>query len=95
MYSRKVTVVNSTGLHARPAAVFVKTAGEFQALVQISRGDKPEQKVNAKSMVLVLSLSASQGTEVFISAEGTDERAAVDTLTALIESGFDEMEKRP
>ena len=95
MYSRKVTVVNSTGLHARPAAVFVKTAGEFQALVQISRGDKPEQKVNAKSMVLVLSLSASQGTEVVISAEGKDEKAAVDTLTALIESGFDEMEKRP
>lgn len=87
MYTKTATVVNALGLHARPAAEFVKTAGKYKARIQICRGDRPDQAVNAKSMVMVLSLSAARGTEVRISATGEDEREAVEALTALLEAG--------
>jgi len=90
MYEKRVTIINKTGLHARPAVVFVKTAAQYKASILVSRADKPGTKVNAKSMVFVLSLSASQGTEICITAEGADEQAAVEALAALTETGFDE-----
>lgn len=90
MYSRQTTVMNKSGLHARPAADFVKTAVGFLAAIKISRPEQPDYAVNAKSMVRLLSLSISKGTQIQISAEGIDEKIAVDTLIALVDTGFDD-----
>jgi len=89
MYSKQVTVINVTGLHARPAAKFVRTAKQFSSDIEI-RKEESSESVNAKSVVRVLTEAISQGTRVEISAHGPDEREAVDQLVALIESGFDE-----
>lgn len=90
MYKKKVTITNKTGLHARPASDFVKEAGKFSSKITIKRLDE-EEEVNAKSIVFLLSLGIGQGTEVEISANGEDEQQAVDSLAALIESGFGEL----
>lgn len=90
MYAKTVTVLNKTGLHARPASDFVKEAAKFSSKITIKRLDEDEE-ANAKSIVFLLSLGIGQGTEVEISAKGDDEQQAVDALTALIESGFGEM----
>lgn len=89
MYKRTTTIVNPTGLHARPASDFVKTATQFQSHIEIKKVDDDDE-VNAKSIVFLLSLGLGKGTEVEISAEGEDEQTAVDTLVELIESGFGE-----
>ena len=89
MYSRQVKVINATGLHARPAAEFVKTAKQFSSAIEIRR-EGSGQGVNAKSIARLLSEAVTQGTTVEISAEGPDEQEAVDRLAALIESGFGE-----
>lgn len=89
MYSKTVTVRNKSGLHARPATEFVKEAGKYGSKVLIKRLDEDAQ-VNAKSIVFVLSLGVGAGTEVEISADGDDERSAVDALAELVESGFGE-----
>lgn len=90
MYARDAVIINATGLHARPAAEFVRAAGKYQSKIQIFRKDRPLQVVNAKSMVLVLSLSAAKGTHVTVSAAGPDEQEAVDALISLLEDGFGE-----
>lgn len=91
MYSKKTTVINKTGLHARPASVFVKKAKEFSSDITITNLNTPEEKPgNAKTIFGVLRLAMVQGTEVLISAEGTDEEEAVTALIELIESGFGE-----
>ena len=89
MYSKTTTIVNKTGLHARPASEFVKAATQFDSKVSIRRVGA-EDEANAKSIVFVLSLGLSKGTEVEVIARGDDEQAAVDSLVALIESGFGE-----
>lgn len=89
MYSRKASIINSTGLHARPASDFVKTAGKFASIINIKRVDTGKI-ANAKSIVFLLSMGLGQGTEVEIFAKGSDEQQAVDTLVDLIESGFPE-----
>jgi phosphocarrier protein len=89
MYKRTTTVVNKSGLHARPASDFVQAAGKFESKITIRRTDE-EDEANAKSIVFVLSLGVSKGTEVELCAKGTDEQEAVDSLVALIESGFGE-----
>ena len=85
MYSKKITITNPTGLHARPAAQFVAAAKQFESsiTVQITDDDKT---INAKSMVKLLSLGIRQNQTIEIAAEGSDEMKAVDTLAALIES---------
>ena len=89
MYSRTVTVLNRTGLHARPASDFIGCAGKFKSKITIKRvGD--EDEANAKSIVMLLSLGLAQGTEIELTARGEDETEAVDTLVALIESKFGE-----
>lgn len=88
MYSKKTKIINKTGLHARPASIFVSAAGKFKSKVTIKKIGGAE--ANAKSIVLLLTLALSQGTEVEISADGEDERAAVDALVTLINSGFGE-----
>lgn len=87
MYTEKVTVENKTGLHARPASVFVQTASKFKSNINVLKEDK---NVNAKSILNIMTLGASKGTEITISAEGPDEELAVKTLVDLIKSKFGE-----
>lgn len=87
MVTKNVTVINKTGIHARPASLFIKTATKFQSNISIENGNK---KCNAKSLISLLSLAITYGTKVTITAEGPDEKQAVDTLAELIESKFDE-----
>lgn len=87
MYKIAVEVKNKTGLHARPAALFVQTASKFKSEIFI---EKEGKKVNAKSIMGVMSLAVSQGTKIEISASGEDEKKAVEALVALIDSKFGE-----
>lgn len=90
MYKKTTTILNKSGLHARPASDFVKEAGKFSSKITIRRLDEDEE-ANAKSIVFLLSLGIGQGIEVEISAKGDDEQQAVDSLVTLIESGFGEL----
>lgn len=81
---------NKSGLHARPASEFVRTAAKYKSAIRICRAEKPDRSANAKSMVLLLSLAVMKGTEVTLHAVGEDEQEAVDALVALIETGFGE-----
>ncbi len=91
MYKRQTTIVNPTGLHARPASDFVSTAKKFSSKISITDLNASNQPVNAKSILILLSLGLGQGTAIEISADGTDETEAVDSLVALIETGFGEL----
>lgn len=86
MAEKKVVIKNKTGLHARPAALFVQKAGQFSSDVSITLGDK---EVNAKSIMGVMSLGAGLGSEILIKAEGEDAQQAVDTLAEIIASFSD------
>lgn len=85
MLSRIVTVQNQVGLHARPATFFIQKSNEFKSSIWI---EKEERKVNAKSLLGVLSLGITKGTEIKIVTDGVDEEEALDALEALIESNF-------
>jgi phosphocarrier protein len=85
MYSQKIIVENEEGLHARPAAKFVQTGSKFQSGITILKGQK---KANAKSILQVMSLSITKGTEIIVCAEGPDEEQAVLTLIDLIKGNF-------
>jgi len=85
MYIKEVTVQNQVGLHARPATFFIQKANEFKSTIWISR---EERKVNAKSLLGVLSLGITKGTAITILAEGVDEHEAVEKLIELIDSNF-------
>ena len=87
MISAPVTIVNKLGLHARAASRLVNCASEWQAEIQITRGARA---VNAKSIMGVLTLAASAGTEIVIEADGPDEKPALQAVLALIEDGFGE-----
>lgn len=87
MYTVKVEVKNKTGLHARPAATFVKTANKFKSGITIKKDGK---EANAKAILSVLTLGAAMGSVVSITADGEDEQQAVSTLVELIESKFGE-----
>ena len=91
MYKRQTTIVNPTRLHARPASDFVSTAKKFSSKISITDLNASNQPVNAKSILILLSLGLGQGTAIEISADGTDETEAVDSLVALIETGFGEL----
>ncbi len=81
MTKRPVVVKLKTGLHARPAALFVQEANKFSAEIFVEKGDK---KVNAKSIMGIMSLAISSGAEVEISAEGADAEQAVTALVDLV-----------
>jgi phosphocarrier protein len=85
--SRSVTVVNPLGLHARAAARFVQLAARFQSQVRVGRDGKV---MDGKSIMGILLLAAARGTTITISAEGTDEQAAVAALADLVSTGFGE-----
>lgn len=88
MYSQEVKVQNQVGLHARPATFFIQKANEFKSSIWI---EKEERRVNAKSLLGVLSLGIVGGVDIRIIADGSDENDAVDTLVKLVESGFVEV----
>ena len=87
MYVKEVLVQNQVGLHARPATFFIQKANEFKSSIWV---EKEERRVNAKSLLGVLSLGIVGGTNIRITADGNDEEAAVEGLVALVESGFAE-----
>ena len=87
MVSREVTVNNSVGLHARPATFFIQRANSFKSSIWVEKDDR---RVNAKSLLGVLSLGIVGGTTIHIIADGADETAAVDSLVKLVQSGFAE-----
>ncbi len=87
MYVKDVVVQNQVGLHARPATFFIQKANEFKSSIWVER---EERRVNAKSLLGVLSLGILGGSEIRIIADGADEQAAVDGLVELVESGFAE-----
>ena len=84
---RQVTVVNSHGIHARPAAEIVKTAARFQAHITLVKDDLD---VNGKSIMGVMMLAAECGSTITLRADGDDAAPAVDALAALIASKFGE-----
>ena len=87
MISRNVTIQNSHGLHARPATFFIQKANSYKSSIWV---EKEDCRVNAKSLLGVLSLGIMKGTTITIIADGADEADAVDGLVALIESEFAE-----
>ncbi len=87
MYVKEVQVQNQVGLHARPATFFIQKANEYKSSVWV---EKEERRVNAKSLLGVLSLGIVGGTGIKIIADGSDEKNAVDDLVRLVESGFAE-----
>ncbi|MEG1849098.1 MAG: HPr family phosphocarrier protein, partial [Oscillospiraceae bacterium] len=80
-----VAVQNHVGLHARPATFFIQKANEFKSSIWV---EKEERRVNAKSLLGVLSLGIVGGTDIRIIADGSDEQTAVDALIRLVETGF-------
>ncbi|MCI8395302.1 HPr family phosphocarrier protein [Oscillospiraceae bacterium 21-37] len=87
MCAKEVLVQNQVGLHARPATFFIQKANEFKASIWV---EKEERRVNAKSLLGVLSLGIVGGVTIRIIADGSDEQDAVDALVKLVESGFAE-----
>lgn len=87
MTSQAVTVVNQLGMHARAAAKFVHLATRYEARVKVARD---RREMDGKSIMGILLLAAARGSTITISAEGTDERDAVEALVALVQSGFGE-----
>ena len=87
MVKRDVVITNNIGLHARPATFFIQKANEFKSTIWV---EKEERRVNAKSLLGVLSLGILGGTTIKIFADGADETEAVEALVALVESGFSE-----
>ena len=81
MYSQTVQVTNSVGLHARPATFFIQKANEFKCSIWVAIGSR---RINAKSLLGILSLGIIKGTDITILADGADEEAAVTALVELV-----------
>ena len=87
MFVKDVTVQNQVGLHARPATFFIQKANEFKSSIWL---EKEERRVNAKSLLGVLSLGITKGTDISLVADGADEEEAVSELIKLVTSNFAE-----
>ena len=87
MYMQEVTVNNEVGLHARPATFFIQKANEFKSGIWV---EKDERRVNAKSLLGVLSLGIVQGTAINLIADGSDEKEAVAALSELVSTNLAE-----
>jgi phosphocarrier protein len=87
MEEKKVKVMNRAGIHARPSALLVQTTKNFKSNIFIVKGN---DRINAKSIMGIMTLGAAYGTELKIVAEGEDEVAAVDAVVKLFESKFEE-----
>ena len=87
MYIKEAVVNNQVGLHARPATFFIQKANEFKSSIWV---EKDERRVNAKSLLGVLSLGIVKGTAINLIADGPDEKEVVEALIELISSNFSE-----
>jgi len=87
MTEQMVTIINRAGIHARPAAVLVQSAKDFSSNIYF---EKESDRINAKSIMGILTLAATYGTELKIIAEGEDEEQAVEAIARLFESKFEE-----
>lgn len=87
MVTKEVLVQNQVGLHARPATFFIRKANDFKSNIWV---EKDGRKVNAKSLLGVLSLGIVQGTSIIILADGEDQDEAISTLADLVTSDFEE-----
>jgi len=87
-FEKKFTVRNKLGLHARPAAMFVQLANKFQCDLYIRKG---RQKVNGKSIMGLMTLAASPGSQVVVSANGVDAEQAIVAIEKLFDSNFGEL----
>ncbi|MBE7043860.1 MAG: HPr family phosphocarrier protein [Ruminococcaceae bacterium] len=85
MITKEITIQNSVGLHARPATFFIQKANEYRASIWIEMG---ERRINAKSLLGVLSLGIDKGTTITLNADGEDEEEAVNGLVQLVSSNF-------
>ena len=90
MYSEKIVIANKSGLHARPAMLFVQTASKFKSDITFCKTVAPENVKKAKSVIAVMSVAAKFGEEVEIFADGIDEKEAVTAMVELIKSGCGE-----
>lgn len=89
MHEQEAILKNETGLHARPASVFVKEATKFSSEITVSKDDK---QYNAKSIIGILSMGAGKGETILIQAEGSDSKEAVKALVKLVNDNFNEKE---
>ncbi len=89
MVSQQITIINKLGLHARAASKLVNQASQFECEITI---DRDGNRVNAKSIMGVMMLAASKGTDILLEAEGSDENACLEAIVTLINSRFDEAE---
>ena len=87
MISKEVTVLNSVGLHARPATYFIQKANSYQSSLWVECGDR---RANAKSLLGILSLGITKGTRIRVIADGQDEADAVEGLSNLVLAGFND-----
>ena len=85
MVSRDITIKNSVGLHARPATFFIQKANSYKSSIWV---EKEDCRVNAKSLLGVLSLGITKGTTITLIADGVDENAAIEGLILLVDSEF-------
>ena len=85
--SKELTIVNRLGLHARPSAMFVKTAGKFRAEIWV---EKDGERINGKSIMGLMMLAAGQGSKLLVTAEGPDADKAITEIEAIILRKFDE-----
>lgn len=92
MVETTLTVKHEVGLHARPAAVFAKTAQSFGADITVKNVTRDTQPVNAKSVINLFKIAVSQGHSIHLTANGSDEEDALVTLVRLIEDNFGEAE---
>ncbi|MDR0404949.1 MAG: HPr family phosphocarrier protein [Oscillospiraceae bacterium] len=89
MYKKDVVVENQVGLHARPATYFIQRANEYNSSIWV---EKEKNRMNAKSLLGVLSLGILGGSKIRIIADGSDEHDAVEDLVRLVNSGFSDSE---
>lgn len=87
MFIKETVVINQVGLHARPATFFIQKANEFKSSIWVEKDDR---RVNAKSLLGVLSLGIVKGDVITIASDGADEEQAVTALIELINSNFSE-----
>ena len=87
MIQKELTINNKHGLHARPAAQFVKTSNAYRSEIWV---EKDDERINGKSIMGLMMLAAGQGSRILVMAEGDDEAEAMSALETLVSGGFDE-----
>jgi len=86
----KVTITNKLGMHARPAMLFVDTASQFDSTITVRRADNEDEVVDGKSIMQMMMLAATKGTELVLTADGDDAQQALHALKELIKGDFEE-----